>query len=56
MTKYYSVRVKLSDSQPDKLKSVRKNETGIMLRLSSNIVDHENDETNFPHKLLLINR
>lgn len=31
MTKYYSVSVKLSDSQPDKLKSVRKNETGMML-------------------------
>ena len=29
-------------------------ETGVVLRLSSNIVG--DDETNFPHKLALINR
>ena len=31
-----------------------KNETGVVLRLSSNMVG--DDETNFPHKLLLTNR
>ena len=54
MTKYNSLNVKLSDSQLDKLKSAIKNETGVVLRLSSNMVG--DDETNFPHKLLLTNR
>ena len=35
MKEYNSVKVKLSDSQLDKLKSVTKNETRIMQRLSS---------------------
>ena len=37
-----------------KLKTAIKNETGVVLRLSSNMVG--DDETNFPHKLLLTNR
>ena len=37
------------------LKSAIKNETEAVLRLSSNMVDNSNDETNFPHKLLLTN-
>ena len=54
MTQYNSLNVKLSNSQRNKLKSVVKNKTGLVLRLSSNIVG--NDETNFSHKLLLTNR
>ena len=33
-----------------------KNETEIVLRLSSNMIGNSNDETNFPHELLLTNR
>ena len=54
MTQYNSLNVKLSNSQLDKLKSVIKNETEVVLRLSSNMVG--DGETNFPHKLLLANR
>ena len=54
MTQYNSLNVKPSNSQLNKLKSTIKNETEVVLRLSSNtIVDNE---TNFPHKLLLTNR
>ena len=35
MTKYNSLNVKLSNSQLNKLKSSRKNETDVVLRLSS---------------------
>ena len=54
MTQYNSLNVKLSNSQLNKLKSAIKNETGLVLRLSSNIVG--DGETNFPHKLLLTNK
>ena len=37
------------------MKSARKNITEITLNLSSNIVGDSNDESNFPHKLLLTN-
>ena len=53
MTQYNSLNVKLSNSQLNKLKSAIKNETEVVLRLSSNMVG--DDETNFPHKLLLTN-
>ena len=33
-----------------------KNETEIVLRLSSNMIGNSNDETNFSHELLLTNR
>ena len=56
MTQYNSLNVKLSNSQLDKLKSAIKNETEVVLRLSSNMVSNSDDETNFPHKLLLTNR
>ena len=56
MTQYNSLNVKLSNSQLNKLKSVIKNETEVVLRLSSNMIGDSNDETNFPHKLLLTNR
>ena len=54
MTQYNSLNVKLSNSQLNKFKSLIKNENEVVLRLSSNMVG--NDETNFPHKLLLTNR
>ena len=54
MTQYSSLNVKLSNSQFNKLKSAIKNKSEVVLRLSSNMIG--NDETNFPHKLLLTNR
>ena len=54
MMQYNSLDVKLSNSQLNKLKSAIKNETEVVLRLSSNMIG--DDETNFPHKLLLTNR
>ena len=56
MTQYNSLNVKLSNSQLNKLKSAIKNETEVVLRLSSNMIGNSNDETNFPHELLLTNR
>ena len=56
MTQYNSLNVKLSNSQLSKLKSAIKNETDVALRLSSNMVGNSNDNTNFPHELLLTNR
>ena len=56
MTQYNSLNVKLSKSQLDKLKSVIKNESEVVLRLSSNMIGDSNDKTNFPHELLLTNR
>ena len=50
------MNVKLSNSQLKKLKSAIKNETDVILRLSSNMIGNSDDETNFPHKLLLTNR
>ena len=50
------MNVKLSKSQLNRLKSAIKNETDVILRLSSNTVGHSDDETNFPHKLLLTSR
>ena len=56
MTQYNSLNVKLSNPQLNKLKSAIKNETEIVLRLSSNMIGNSDDETNFPHELLLTNR
>ena len=56
MTQYNSLNVKLSNSQINKLKSVIKNGTHVILRLSSNMIGNSDDEANFPHKLLLTNR
>ena len=56
MTQYNSLNVKLSNSQLDKLKSAIKNETEVVLRLSSNMVGNSDDETDIWHKLLLTNR
>ena len=54
MTQYNSLNVKLSNSQLNKFKSAIKNETEVVLRLPSNMIG--DNETNFPHKLLLTNR
>ena len=54
MTQYNSLNVKLSNSQLNKLKSAIKNETELVLKLLSNMID--DNESNFPHKLLLTNR
>ena len=53
MTQYNNLNVKLSTSQLNKFKSAIKNETELVLRLSSNMIG--DDETNFLHKLLLTN-
>ena len=56
MTQYNSLNVKLSNLQLNKLKSSIKNENDGILRISSNMVSNSNDNTNFPHELLLTNR
>ena len=56
MTQYNSLNVKLSDSQLNKLKSVIKNESNVVLRISSSMVGNSNNNTNFRHKLLLTDR
>ena len=56
MTQYKSLNVKLSNLQLNKLKSAIKNESEVVLGLSSNMIGNSDDETNFPQKLLLTNR
>ena len=56
MTQCNILNVKLSNLQLNKLKSAIKNETEVFLRLLSNMIGNSNDETNFPHELLLTNR
>ena len=56
MTQYKGLNVKLSNSQLTKLRSAIKNKTDVILRLSSNMIGNSDNETNFPHKLLLTNR
>ena len=54
MTQYNSLNVKLSNSQLNRFKSTIKNETEVVLRLSSNMIG--DSESNFPNQLLLTNR
>ena len=56
MTQYNNLDAKLPHSQLNKLKLAIKNKIEVILRLSSNMIGTSDDETNFPHKLLLINR
>ena len=56
MTQYNGVNVKLSNSQPNKLKSAIKNKNDAVIRLSPNMIGDSNDKTNFPHELLLTDR
>ena len=51
MTQYNWLNVTLSNSH--KLKTGIKNETAVILNLSSHLIKNFNDETNFPCKLLL---
>ena len=53
MTQGNSLNVKLSSSQLNKFKSAIKNETEVVLRLSSNTIG--NNKANILHQLLLIN-
>ena len=53
MTNYNTLNVILPKSQLNKLKSGIKKGIQVTLNLSSNVVGDSNDETNFPHKLLL---
>ena len=54
MKQYDSLNVNLSNSQLNKLNSAIKNETEVVLRLSSNRIG--DNATNFPHKFFLINK
>ena len=56
MTQYNSLNVKLSNSQLNKLKSAIKNESKVVLRLSSNMIGDSDDKINFSYELLLTNR
>ena len=51
MTQYNSLNIKLSFSQLNKLKSTKKDETKVVLRISSNMIG--DNETNYLHKILL---
>ena len=53
MNKYDTLNAKLSNSQLNKLKLGIKNDTEVTLNLSSILIGNYNDETNFPHKLLI---
>ena len=50
------MNVRLSNSKFNKLKSAIKNETDVVLRLSSNMIGNSDDKNDFPHKLFLTNR
>ena len=54
MTQYNILNIKISNSHLNKFKSSIKNETEVVLRLSLNMIS--DNETNFPHKLLLTKR
>ena len=56
MTQYNRVNVKLSTSRLNKLKSAIKNENDVVIRLSLSMIGDSNDQTNFPHELLLTDR
>ena len=54
MAQYNSLNVNLPNSELNKLKSAIKKESEVVLRLSLNTIG--NNETNFPHELLLTDR
>ena len=53
MTQCNRLNIKLSNSKLNKFKSAIKNETEVVLRMSSNMIG--NNESNFPHQLSLTN-
>ena len=52
MVEYNKGNLKLSNSQPNRLKSAAKNQTGLTLRMNIKIFN----ENNSPHELLLTTR
>ena len=56
MAQYNDLNVTLWNSQLNRWKSARKNETEVVLRLSSNMMGNSDKEINFLHKLLLTNK
>ena len=56
MAQYNSSNVKLSDSQLNKWKSAIKNETEVVLRLSSNKIGDSDDKISCLHELSLTKR
>ena len=52
MISRYTLNLKLSNSQLNKLKLGIKNGTEVTLKLSSNVAGDSNDENIFPRKLL----
>ena len=55
MFQYNTLKVRLSYSELNKLKSGIKNGTEVTLKISSIVAGDSNDENNFPHKLSLTN-
>ena len=53
MTHYNTSNEESPNSKLNKLKSGIKNNTELSLNFSLNVIPDSNDETNFPHKLLL---
>ena len=51
MTQYNTLNIKMSNFQPNKLKSGIKNSNQVTLKLLSNLVGESNAEANFPYKL-----
>ena len=56
MTQFNRGNVKFSRSQLTKVKAAIKNEIDVVIRLSPNMIGDSNDQTNFPHALLLTER
>ena len=55
MTQYNTLNVKLSNSELNNLKSLIESGIGVTLNFSSDVVGDSNDDTTFPHALLLTN-
>ena len=56
MAQYNTLNIKLSNSQLNKLNSVIKNKTEVVLRLSLTMIGNSDDKINFPYELLLTKR
>ena len=54
-THYSTLKIKLSKTQLNKLKSEIKNGIEVTLKTSSNVASDSNDSNNFPRKLSLTN-
>ena len=54
MPQYNRLNTKLSNSRLNELKSAIRNENEVVIRLSPNMIGDSNDQTNFPHELLLL--